>query len=53
MEVLSVDVLVNVRFFVELVHIEVLNSNSYIINIKINWEWIALPISLAFSTWNL
>jgi hypothetical protein len=52
-EVLSVDVIVDVWLLVELVDIEVLNSDSYIINIKINWEWIAVPASLAFSTWNL
>ena len=35
MEELSVDVRLDVWLFVELIAIEVLNSNSYIINIKI------------------
>jgi hypothetical protein len=42
----------DVWLFVELIAIEVLNSDSYIINIKINWQFI-VPASLAFSTWNL
>jgi hypothetical protein len=53
MEVLTVDVVLNVRLFVELIAIEVLNSYSYIINILNKLGSNKVPISLAFSTWNL
>ena len=53
MEVLSVDVVLNVRLLVELIAIEVLNSYSYIINILNKLGSNKVPISLAFSTWNL
>jgi hypothetical protein len=56
-EVLSVNMEMNVRLFVEFVEIEVFNSNTYIIiKFKVKdlvKESYKLPVSLAFSTWNL
>ena len=37
MEVLSVNVMLDVRLLVELIAVEILDSYSYIINININW----------------
>jgi hypothetical protein len=56
-EVLSINMEMNVRLFVEFVEIEVFNSNTYII-IKFKVKDLVkeskkLPVSLAFSTWNL
>ena len=58
-EILSINMELNVWLFVELIAIEVFNSNTYIIiKLKINWRLKGkkiglevLPISLDFSTW--